>query len=99
MPVVIFAAVLALFGHMRALADGYTDEAAFARAITVFAIVFVVLQALVLGWRTWRTRRRALSGAPREPAPEVARPVAAHPPRREHTRSERDAGGDRHRAA
>src|SRR5438105_14271153 len=96
---VILSAVLALAANLRALSDGYTDEAAFGRAITIFATVFVSVHLVRLAWRALRSWRRAAAEAvPVETGADVSAPLApAYPPRRLFLGDEHS--GDRNRAA
>jgi hypothetical protein len=96
-PVLILSSVCALFAHLRALADGYTDAAALGRAATVFVAAFVGLRLVGLAWRALRARRHRSS--PGLVAPDVTRPVPVYPPRRIDLPEDLAARSDRHRAA
>ena len=94
MTTVILSAVLALFAHLRALSDGYTDEAALGRAVTAFALAFVALQLVGVAWRAIRARRGVVIETPARERSATALP--SYPPRRSYP-SDRDT--DRNRAA
>jgi len=95
MPVVIVSVVFALYGDLRALAIGYTDEAALARAAVIFVASLVVLRLLGSLFRTWRLRRRSAGIDQSVVAPASSEPPA-YPPRREYLR---DGAGRKDRAA
>ena len=97
-PVLIVSSILALYGHLRALSSGYTDEAALARAVVIFLASVVVLRLLGGLVRAWRRHR----GVRVDPRIGIERPsgspLDAYLPRREYLR-DKPSSDRRNRAA